>query len=151
MNEKINSTQKEQLRRKLTTLEHMLSDDTGFKFKSLIIDLEFFDLSIEQIQKETSINLIARLVQSITDGDKNLFPSHYHRELIEWFIDPDIVALVRESQLCRVFSITETELRANRDSGVLMCVDRKSRYMYDWNQVRKLFGKPPESTSSPKR
>ena len=151
MNEKINSTEKEQLQRNLTTLSQMLSDDTGFELKSLIIDLDCFDLSIEQLQKETSINLIARLVQSITDGDKTLFPSHHQRELMVWFIDPDIVALVRESQLCRVFSITETELRANRDSGVLMCVDRNTRYMYDWNQVRKLFNKPPESTSNPKR
>src|SRR6056297_2447194 len=107
MNEKINSTEKEQLQRNLTTLSQMLSDDTGFKFKSMIIDLDCFDLSIEQLQKETSLDLISRLVQSITSGDIKFLPSHYQSEPIVWFIDPDIIVLVPESQLCNVFSISK--------------------------------------------
>lgn len=134
---------------KLDATLQMISSPDVNKYKE--INLNSFDLSNEQLLTESSRTLIARVILKIIIVDKEMPVSHSLAEYVGSMLDPDLIALVRDSQLSKFFGITVEELKVKRDSGLLLCVEKRSSRMYDWNQVRKLFGKLPESSSNPKR
>lgn len=151
MKTKFNTTLKEQLQRKIIDIQLILLDPVGFEYEKCVINLDSLDLSNKQLKQETSRSLILRQVQAAIDVDNNFFSTLEQIEPMALLIDQDIVALVDEFQLCRVFEITRTDLDEMRDSGLLLHFKNDLGCMYDWNQVRKLFGKTPESISNPKR
>ena len=141
-----NSTLREQMLRKIQTLIHIISDPDGFRCKSTIINIDDFDLPIVQLRNETSKTLIAREVYRMVSKNRDVFVPQKAVEMITPKIDPDIVLFVREDQLCSVFNVHKLELRALSDWDLLLSIKDRSQAMYDWNQVRKLYGRSPNST-----
>lgn len=139
------------IHQKVETIQRMISAPDVYKYKEIHINLNSFDLSNEQLLTESSRTLIARVIHNIIIDDNKTPVPHSLAEFIGSMIHPDLIALVRDSQLSAIFGITVEELKAKRDSGLLLCVEKRSNRLYDWDQVRKHYGKSPKSGPKPKR
>ena len=108
--------------------------------KAGLIDLEMLNTPDEQLMKESSVELFARLVFSLADYKQNEPVPKEKLEQVLPVIDPRMKAVVTHQTVKQLFGVSDATLKTYRDSGVVSFGKGEPGYLYEWDQVRVLFG-----------
>jgi len=108
--------------------------------KAILIDPDILQTPDTQLTKDSSLDLFARLIFALTNDKQDKPIARGKLKLVFPLIDPDMKALVTQETVQRIFHLPASALHAYRDLGLLSFTQRDQRYLYEWEQIRELFG-----------
>lgn len=106
--------------------------------RPVIMELDTYNVSFEQLRHESSRELICRYIAS---SDKNLDQSHL-KELVKYkgLIDPEVIVWISAIEICQVFGLQLKDLSNYAKTRQLAMLELEGLKYFNWNEVKNLTG-----------
>ena len=120
-------------------VDYLLKGTKENEVDSIVMDLNTFDVSIEQLRHENSQVLICRYLTLLCN---QMNQEVYFEDLVimKDYIDLEIIVWVQDKEICKVFGLQQKDLSKYVENGQLAMLKLEDFKFFNWNEVQSLTG-----------
>ena len=120
-------------------VDYLLKGTKENEVNSIVMDLNTFDVSIEQLRHENSQVLICRYLTLLCN---QMNQEVYFEDLVimKDYIDLEIIVWVQDKEICKVFGLQQKDLSKYVENGQLAMLKLEDFKFFNWNEVQSLTG-----------
>jgi len=122
-------------------INHQFEQNTEPRF----VDTSIFNHGYQIEYEDSSQDLLARYVAFKVLPDASEQRKWQVADYLAPMIDPFIEATISEAEIDRLLGIPKDSLQIYTDMGLLTTFTHIGKTVYFWNQIRRMFGLPPET------
>ena len=120
-------------------VDYLLKGTKENEVNSIVMDLNTFDVSIEQLRHENSQVLICRYLTLLCN---QMNQEVYFEDVVimKDYIDLEIIVWVQDKEICKVFGLQQKDLSKYVENGQLAMLKLEDFKFFNWNEVQNLTG-----------
>ncbi|WP_445665583.1 hypothetical protein [Fodinibius sp. AD559] len=126
-------------------IQQLINHQFEHKTEPIFMDTTIFNQNYQLEYKDTSQDVIARFIAFKVLPKATEQRKWQIADYLAPMIDPFIEATISESEIDRLLGIPKDSLQIHTDMGLLSTYRHKCERVYYWDQIRKMFGLPPQT------
>jgi len=126
-------------------IQQLINHQFEHKTEPRFIDTSIFKHGYQLEYEDSSQDLLARYVAFKVLPDASEQRKWQVADYLAPMIDPFIKATISETEIDRLLGIPKDSLQIYIDMGFLTTFSHKGQTVYFWDEIRSMFGLPPET------